>query len=292
MKVIKYFFQFVVIISLFSIFKIIGLKNASNLGAILGEYIGPLFRPKKLVRKNIETALGRLEKKDEEKIVKSMWSIIGRNFAEYIHLKTFYKNEVGFDHIKINGKNYLDEIKKNNHPVIFVSGHFSNFELIPMEIHKFGIKVGILYRPLNNFFLDPLLEYLRMKYICPIQVAKSRIGTREIIKLLKNGYSIALATDQRVGEGLEVPFFNKPAQTTTIPAQLAIKYNYKLVPVYIERKNNLNFEITVYEPLKVNKTGNDDEDKKNITIQLNEIIEEMIKKNPSQWIWSHNRWKQ
>ena len=292
MKVIKYFFQFVVIISLFSIFKIIGLKNASNLGAILGEYIGPLFRPKKLVRKNIETALGRLEKKDEEKIVKNMWSIIGRNFAEYIHLKTFYKNEVGFDHIKINGKNYLDEIKKNNNPVIFVSGHFSNFELISMEIHKFGIKLGILYRPLNNFFLDPLLEYLRMKYICPIQVAKSRIGTREIIKLLKNGYSIALAADQRVGEGLKVPFFNKPAQTTTIPAQLAIKYNYKLVPVYIERKNNLNFEITVYEPLKVNKTGNDDEDKKNITIQLNEIIEEMVKKNPSQWIWSHNRWKQ
>ena len=126
MKVIKYFFQFIIIISLFSIFKIIGLRNSSNLGSVLGEYIGPLFRSKKLVKRNIETALGKLEKKDEEKIIRNMWSIIGRNFAEYIHLKTFYKNEVGFDHIKINGKNYLDEIKKNNNPVIFVSGHFSN----------------------------------------------------------------------------------------------------------------------------------------------------------------------
>ena len=292
MKVIKYFFQFTIIISLFSIFKIIGLKNASNLGAVLGEYIGPLFRSKKLVRKNIETAYGILEKENEEKIIKNMWSTIGRNFAEYIHLKTFYRDEVGFDHIKINGKNYLDEIKKNNNTAIFVSGHFSNFELIPMELQKFGIKLGVLYRPLNNFFLDPLLEYLRMKYTCPVLVAKSRIGTREIVKLIKNGYSIALAADQRVGEGSKVPFFNKTAQTTTIPAQLAIKYNCKLVPVHIERKNNLNFEITVYEPLKVNKTGNDDEDKKNITIQLNEIIEKMIKKNPGQWLWSHNRWKQ
>ena len=291
MKVIEYFFQFTVIISLFSIFKIIGLKNASNLGSFLGEYFGPLFRSRKLVKKNIEIGLGKLERKDEEKIIKNMWSMIGRNFAEYIHLKTFYKNELGFDHIKINGKNYLEEIKKSNKPVIFYSGHFSNFELVPMEIHKFGVKLGILYRPLNNFFLDPLLEYLRMKYTCPVQVAKSRIGTREIIKLIKNGYSIALATDQRVGEGPKVPFFKKPASTTTIPAQLAIKYNCKLVPVYIERKDNLNFEMTVYEPYEVIKTGNEEEDKTNITIQINEILEKMIKKNPGQWPWSHNRWK-
>jgi len=292
MKVIKYFFQFIIIISLFSIFKIIGLKNSSNLGSVLGEYIGPLFRSKKLVKRNIETALGKLEKKDEEKIIRNMWSIIGRNFAEYMHLKTFYKNELGFDHIKINGKNYLNEIKKNNKAVIFYSAHFSNFELIPMELHKFGIRLGILYRPLNNFFLDPLLEYLRFKYICPIQVAKGRIETREIIKLIKNGCSIALAADQRVGEAPKVPFFKKPAHTTTLPAQLAMKYNCKLVPIHIERKNNLNFEITVYEPYEVNKTGNDEEDKKNITIKINEMLEKMIKKNPEQWLWSHNRWKQ
>ncbi len=292
MKIIKYFFQFTFIISLFSIFKIIGLNNASNLGAILGEYLGPLFRSKKLVKKNIEMALGKLEKKDEEKIIKNMWSTIGRNFAEYIHFKTFYKNEAESDCIKINGKNYLDEIKKNNETVVFVSGHFSNFELIPMKIHKFGIKLGVLYRPLNNFFLDPLLEYLRMKYTCPVLVAKSRKGTREIINLVKNGYSIALAADQRVGQGPKVPFFKKPAHTTTIPAQLALKYNCKLVPVHIERKNNLNFEITVHKALEINKTGNDEEDKKNITIQLNEIIEKMIMKNPGQWLWSHNRWKQ
>ena len=120
---------------------------------------------------------------------------------------------------------------------------------------------------------------------------KSRIGTREIIKLIKNGYSIALAADQRVGEGPKVPFFKKPASTTTIPAQLAIKYNCKLVPVHIERKDNLNFEMTVYEPYEVIKTGNEGEDKTNITIQINEILEKMIKKNPGQWPWSHNRWK-
>ena len=101
-----------------------------------------------------------------------------------------------------------------------------------------------------------------------------------------------VAADQRVGQGPKVPFFKKPAHTTTIPAQLALKYNCKLVPVYIERKNNLNFEITVHKALEINKTGNDEEDKKSITIQLNEIIEKMIKKSPGQWLWSHNRWNQ
>ncbi len=291
MKIIKYFFQFIVIISLFIIFKIIGLKNASNLGSVLGEYLGPLFRSKKIIKKNIEIGLGKLEKEDEEKIIKKMWSIIGRNFAEYVHLNKFYNNDLGFEHIKINGKNYLEEIKKSDKPVIFYAAHFSNFELIPMELHKFGIKLCILYRPLNNFFLDPLLEYLRMKYTCPVMVAKGRVGTRKIINHIKNGYSVALAADQRVGEGPKIPFFKKPASTTTIPAQLAIKYNCKLVPVYIERKNNISFEMTVYEPYEVNKTGDDEKDKLNITYKINEVIEKMIKKNPGQWPWSHNRWK-
>ena len=291
MKIIKYFFEFMSIISLFCIFRIIGLSNASYLGSIMGRVIGPLFRSKNIIKQNIKNGLGEVDKKRETEIINGMWSNIGRTFAEYVFLKDFKFNKTNFDHIKINGINYLNEIKNNNEPAIFYSGHFANFELMAMELDKFGIKCAAIYRPLNNFFLNPLMEYLRIKYICPNQIPKGRMGMREIISKIKDGYSIALMVDQRVSEGPRTLFFNKPAHTTTIPAQLALKYNCKLVPVSLERKEDVNFEMTIHEPYKVKKTGNDEEDTKNITLKINQILEKMIIKNPTQWIWSHNRWK-
>jgi len=291
MKIIKYFFEFIVIISLFCIFKIIGLKNASNLGSILGRLIGPLFRSKNIIKQNIRTGLGEIDQKKESEIINDMWSNIGRTFAEYVFLKDFKFDRTNFDHMKINGMNYLDEIKKNNETVIFYSGHFANFELMAMELDKSGVKCAAIYRPLNNFFLNPLMEYIRMKFICPNQIPKGRMGMREIISKVKDGYSIALMVDQRVSEGPRTPFFNKPAHTTTIPAQLALRYNCKLVPISLERKEGANFEMTIHQPYKIEKTNNDEEDTKSITLKINRIIEKMILNNPKQWIWSHNRWK-
>ena len=279
------------IISLFCIFRIIGLSNASYLGSIMGRVIGPLFRSKNIIKQNIKNGLGEVDKKRETEIINGMWSNIGRTFAEYVFLKDFKFNKTNFDHIKINGTNYLNEIKNNNEPAIFYSGHFANFELMTMELDKFGIKCAAIYRPLNNFFLNPLMEYLRMKYVCPNQIPKGRMGMREIISKIKDGYSIALMVDQRVSEGPRTLFFNKPAHTTTIPAQLALKYNCKLVPISLERKEGANFEMTIHEPYKIEKTGNDEEDTKNITLKINQILEKMIVENPTQWLWSHNRWK-
>ena len=291
MKIIKYFFQFISIISLFCIFKIVGLKNASNLGSILGRYIGPLFRSKNIIKHNIKTAFGKMDEKRETEIINSMWSNIGRTFAEYIFLKDFKLNKENYNHVKINGREYLNEIKKNNESVIFYSGHFANYELMAMELDKFGIKCATIYRPLNNFFLNPLMEYLRMKYICPNQIPKGRMGMREIINKVKKGYSVALMVDQRVSEGPRRPFFNKPAHTTTMPAQLALKYDCRLVPIFLERKEGVNFEMTIHKPYKIEKKGDLEEDTKNITLKINQTIEGMIFKNPTQWIWSHNRWK-
>ncbi|MBC8307061.1 MAG: lipid A biosynthesis acyltransferase [Pelagibacterales bacterium] len=291
MKTIKYFFEFITVITLFFIFKIIGLKNASNLGGMIGKFFGPLFRSKSITKKNIKIGLGEISKENEKEIINGMWSNIGRTFAEYVFLKDFKFNKINFNHVEINGTKYLDEIKKNNQSVIFYSGHFANFELMAMELDKFGIKCAAIYRPLNNFFLNPVMEYLRMKYICPNQIPKGRIGMREIISKMKNGYSIALMVDQRVSEGPREAFFNKPAHTTTIPAQLALKYDSKLVPISLERKEGIKFIMTIHEPYKVKKTGYEDQDTKNITLKINQILEKMIIKNPKQWIWSHNRWK-
>ena len=291
MKIIKYFFEFIIIISLFCIFKIVGLRNASFLGGILGKFFGPFFRSKSIIKKNIKIGLGEISQKQESEIINGMWENIGRTFAEYVFLKDFKFNKNNLNHIKINGLEYLDEIKKNKEAVVFYSGHFGNFELMAMELDKFGIKCAAIYRPLNNFFLNPIMEYFRLKYICPNQIRKGRMGMREIINNIKNEYSVALMVDQRVSEGPRTPFFNEPAHTTTIPAQLALKYNCKLVPISLERKEDINFEMTIHEPYEIQKTDNENEDLKKITLQINKFMEKIIIKNPKQWIWSHNRWK-
>ena len=151
MKIVKYFFEFISIISLFCIFKIIGLRNASSLGSNLGRSIGPLFRSKNITKQNIKIGLGEMNLQKESKIINDMWSNIGRTFAEYVFLKDFKFNRTNFSHMRINGSNHLDEIKRNNKPVIFYSGHFANFELMAMELEKSGIKCAAIYRPLNNF---------------------------------------------------------------------------------------------------------------------------------------------
>tara|TARA_B100000686_G_C16235836_1_gene687159 strand:- start:237 stop:635 length:399 start_codon:yes stop_codon:yes gene_type:complete len=131
------------------------------------------------------------------------------------------------------------------------------------------------------------MEKIRTNYICRKQIKKGKSGTRELIENLKKGYSVALMIDQRVTEGSKVNFFGKEATTTTIPAQLIKKYECELVPVYIERYNNFFFNMYISKPVKINKDKSIDD----ITIYLNKVLEEMILKNPEQWIWTHDRWK-
>ena len=214
-----------------------------------------------------------------------MWENYGMTFIEYIFLKK-YRNEK--NHVAIFGnKNLLIPIEENK-PVNFISGHFANFELMSMEITKRNINLATIYRPLNNFFLNPLMEYLRKKYICKNQIKKGISGVRDAIEYIKKGYSVALMIDQRVSEGENIFLFGKPALTTTLPAQLAIKYNLKIIPVSIERKMNEKFEIVFDKEINPQNFRN----KIELSQKLNEILENMIKKNPNQWIWTHDRWKQ
>ena len=189
--------------------------------------------------------------------------------------------------MKIKGEKILNKIYSNDKSVIFVSGHFANYELMAMEISKKKIKLATIYRPLNNFFLNPFIEYIRKKFICINQIKKGRVGVKESIKFINKKHSIALMIDQRVSEGDKIEFFNSEAYTSTLPAQLGLKYNLNIVPIHIERKNNNSFEMEVFEPLDVSKYKS----KLEVSKKLNQILEKMIIRNPSQWIWTHDRWK-
>jgi len=286
MKFIRYFFEYLIIKLLFLFFRLIGYKNSSNFGSSIGKIFGPIFKSKKIIETNIKTFRPDINEKSQKNLSDEMWGNYGRIFAEYMFIKDFRMGKLD-QHIKINGLDYLDEIKKRGKPVVFVSAHFSNFELMAMHLEKYGIKLGALYRPLNNFFLNKTMEKIRQNYICKIQIKKGLAGIRDILNLFKKNVSLAMMIDQRVTEGIKCEFFNKPAYTTTIPAQLVKKFNCQIVPVYIERNNKFDFEITINRPISFDEK----EDLYTITKSLNEWLEKMIKNKPEQWVWSHNRWK-
>ncbi len=286
MKYVKYFSQFLFVILCFVIFKILGPKISSNLGGTLFEKIGPLFRPKKLIHSNIKKAIPSIDNKNLEIVTKSMWNSYGRTFAEYVFISEFRKGKLN-SKIKIEGQEILDEINKMNKQVVFVSGHLSNFELMAMCLEKGGISLSAIYRPLNNFFLNQIMERIRKKYICKYQIKKGIGGIKNLIKLKKKNFSTALMIDQRVSEGILSKLFEKPALTTTIPAQLVKKFNIPVVPVYIERIKDIEFKIVINNPI----IFSEDATIQKITDDLNLVLEKLILKKPEQWIWTHNRWK-
>ena len=265
MKKINHIIQFIIIKIFFIIFKIIGYRASSNLGFLIGKYFGPIFRSKGLVINNLEKA--NIDKKNNfEKIASNVLGNSGRIFSEYVHLKN---------------------IKESGEKVVFISGHFNNFELMAMQIEKAGVDCAAIYRPLNNPYLNSIMETIRIRDICKNQIKKGRAGTREIIRFLSKGTSIALMIDQRVREGEKIDFFGNPATTTTIPAQLIKKYGCSVVPIYIERKKSHHFKMYVSKPIKISRSRSISE----ITKHLNDILEKMILKNIDQWIWTHDRWK-
>ena len=283
-KKINYFLQAIFIYSFFLIGRILGIKISRKIFAFLFRFIGPFFKSKEIIKKNLKIFSKNISDLEMNKITNNMWKNYGMTFIEYMFLDYFRKTDT---HIEVHDDYQIASYINENKPVIFISGHFANFELMSMEITKKGIKLATIYRPLNNFFLNPFMEYLRKKFVCKNQIKKGIKGVREAINFIKKKYSIALMIDQRVSEGENINFFGKPARTSTLPARLAIKYDLEIIPVYIERVKNNKFRIEFQKKIDTKNYKN----KLDLTKKLNEIIERMVIRNTGQWIWTHNRWK-
>jgi Kdo2-lipid IVA lauroyltransferase/acyltransferase len=282
-KIIKYFLQAFLIYLFFFIGRLLGITISRKIFSFLFSFLGPFFKSNKVIKNNLKNFSQNISELKQKEITNNMWKNYGMTFIEYIFLDFFHKES----QVEISGETKLITTTDDDKPIIFISGHFANFELMSMEITKKNKNLATIYRPLNNFFLNPFMEYLRKKYICKNQIKKGINGVREAIEYIKKRHSIALMIDQRVSEGEEVIFFGKPALTTTLPAQLATKYNLKIIPVFIERTNNNKFKIEFQKEIDPNNFKN----KLELSQELNSIIEKMIVKNPNQWIWTHNRWK-
>ena len=268
LKIFNYLLQSLLIYFFFIITKILRIKLSRVIFAKFFSLAGPIFKSKKIIFKNLKIYSKNISESEINKISRNMWKNYGMTFVEYMFLKNFRN---GNAHITLKGENKLSVINDTK-PVIFVSGHFANFELMAMEITKKNIKLATIYRPLNNIFLNPTMEYLRKKYVCKNQIKKGINGVREAINYIKNDHSIALMIDQRVSEGDKVNFFGKPALTTTLPAQLSEKYKLNIIPVFIERVGFEKFNLEFQEVIK----PNDFKDKLDLTNKLNKVLEKMI----------------
>ena len=288
MKKIKYLFEAIVIYFFLIIIKLFGLNLSRKIFSSIFQNIGFIVKSKKIVNSNIKKILGDIDDVKKKNLYKKMWSNYGMTLVEYSFLKKF-KNE-NF-HIKIKGEELITKIKNENKPVVFVSGHFANYELMSMELAKRGVKLATIYRPLNNFLLNPFMEYVRRKNVCNNQIKKGIVGIRDAINYINKNFSIALMIDQRVSEGEKIEFFNQKALTTTLPAQLALKYKCDIFPIYLSREENNNFVMEMLKPISTNNFENNEVSKISITKLLNESLERMILKDPGQWILTHNRWK-
>jgi len=290
MKIIKYLLEFIIVIFLFIFFKLIGRKLSSDLGCKIAKNLGFKFKSKERTIANIRKVFPTLDALKEQKYLEEMWCNIGRTFSEYVYLKNFREDS---GHIILEGMEILDQIKSTKKPTVFISGHFANFELMAMELDRNNLNIAAIYRPLNNIFLNPLMEFWRKKYICNFQIpkkipGKEGNGTKALLKAVHNKNNIAVMVDQAITQGTKINFFNEPAFTTSIPSQLALKYNYQIVPISIKRLDKYYFKMKILNPIPIDP-NNDNE--QTIGLKINQEIEKIILANPGQWIWTHNRWK-
>ena len=281
-----YFFQSVIIYVFYFLSKIIGLKLSRFFFSLIFKKIGNLFKSKKIIYDNLNRIKPGISQLEKDKIINKMWSNYGKTFIEYVYLGSFKKKS---NHIIIKNRKVIDEIVKKNKPVIFISGHFANYELMSMELTKANVKLATIYRPLNNMFLNPFMEYLRKTFVCKNQIKKGLNGVKESLEYIKKGYSVALMVDQRVSEGPRISFFNGEAHTTTLPAQLSSRFGCDIVPIYISRDKNDIFEMEILDPINILES--EKKNKELITKKINQTIEKLILRDPGQWILTHNRWK-
>jgi KDO2-lipid IV(A) lauroyltransferase len=278
---IRYILEAFLLILILIFSKAMPVTWASGFGGWIGRTIGPRLAASRKAMANISKIYPDKTKEEKQKILNGMWDNLGRVIMEYPHLKTIGRDRTEIVNIE-DIKSYIGKA------VIFISGHFGNWECCPpailLQLNYFPHPI---YRAPNNPFSDWLLRKARQVGGKLSPIPKSKAGMRSMVNVLKEGNGIGLVIDQKYNEGIEVDFMGHPAMTSSVFAQLAQKFDCPIVPLHIERLNGPNFRITVLPPLKTNERSVID-----IVKDSHIILEEWVHKNPEQWLWLHRRWKE
>jgi Kdo2-lipid IVA lauroyltransferase/acyltransferase len=271
-------------------FKLIGIDAASAIGGFIGRHLFYRLPPAGTARANLKAAYPHMPQEEIEKIVRETCENLGRVTAEYPHLG---KLEIGGPgaRIEVVGKDIGDAAVSTGKGIMFVSGHFANWETMPITSTQLGYESAIVYRPPNNPQVDRWIGARRAERGPTEQISKGAQGTRRIFTMLRRGKAILMLIDQKTAEGVPVPFFGRPAMTTAAPASLALKLGALLLPASAERLKGAHFRVTIHPPVAFAPSGDHERDVLDLTAKLNETIEAIVRRRPSQWLWIHRRWQ-
>ena len=285
-KTIRYFLEAILGFIFLLFTKILGLRLSRNIMSLILSLVGPRLKITKRAKDNLKIAFPDMSNSEKKIIISNMWKNIGMVLTEFFHLTRIAKEK------KLRIEVVGGDIAKKYEGVgaIFVSGHFANWEIIPLILKDYRREVAGIYRHSNNFFVNKWVVKQRINNTTPNQIKKGSSGARQMLSLLKRNGTIAMLVDQKLSSGVAANFFGTKSMTSDGAATLSLRYGYPVIPMNVERKEGSNFRITFYEEIKINKTDNNQENIKVFTTEINKFLENCIKNKPEDWFWVHNRW--
>ncbi len=272
----------------FSLFRLIPIDWASGLAGGLARSIGPKLGVSNRARRNIKRALPELNSRERETVVRDMWDNLGRVVGEYPHMRRLHAKGAG-KRLEIIGADFIDQLRDDDKPGIFMMAHLGNWEFSGLASSQRGLAVDRVYRQANNRLTEWLLNQGRAS-IEGTLIPKGSAGAKQILSSLKAGNHLALLVDQKMNDGIPVPFFGVDAMTAPALAQLALRLKCPVVPVRVKRLKGANFQVIVSPPMKFRMSGDRQADVLAYMTEINAIIESWIRDTPGQWLWLHNRW--
>ncbi len=267
--------------------RLLPVDLASDLGAFIFKGLGPLTSLRKLVRKNLDLAFPDKDDAWKARVTVAQWDNLGRTFAELIMMDRI---SVANGRIVVENIERLKAIKEAGKPVVFISGHFANFEIMPSAILEAGIDCQITYRAINNPYIDKRVRTARARYGVKLFAPKGGDGAKEILGGMARGESAALMNDQKFNRGVATPFFGRIVETAPGPAKFAQKFDTVLQPMSVHRLGKARFKVIVHDPIAVDRTGQRARDIDTTVCKVSKFIEDVVREYPEEWFWVHKRW--
>jgi KDO2-lipid IV(A) lauroyltransferase len=267
--------------------RLLPVDVVSDIGAALLTAIGPQTGIQKVVDRNLGIAFPEKDAAWRKRIIRAQWDNLGRTFAEFAIMD---KITVANGRIIVENGERLEEIKRENKPVVFISGHFSNWEVMPSVIMEYGVRCVITYRAANNPYVDERIRVGRARYGVKLFAPKGGDGAKEMLLRMDQGESVALMNDQKFNRGVSTPFFNSRVDTAPGPTRLAMRHGAALQPMSVHRLHKARFKVLVHDPITVESSGNRGADIDATVCKISAFIEDIVRQYPEEWFWAHKRW--
>ena len=271
----------------FGAFGLLPLDWASAIGGALARTIGPRLAISKRARLNIRRALPELADHEIAKTIAQMWDNLGRVAAEYPHLRQIRVFEPG-GRVETHGFEHMDRAVAAGRRMIIFSGHIANWEIGMLAAVQYGAEVAQIYRAANNPLIDRMIT--RFRSIGGELIPKGSVAARRAIAVLRRGAHVTMLADQKLNDGIPVPFFGRPAMTASALAALALRFDCDVLPARVERLGGARFRLTVFPPLPLPRTGDHHADVASLMTRVNQTLEGWIRDRPQEWFWVHRRW--